>query len=122
MSEHARTELVLSDDLRLVAAVGSIVEHAASRVGLPEGAQRQFARAAEQACRDTFPLLNGRDRLLKCAVEDFDDRLEVTLDYSGEPRSSADKPLMQPVDRVLCETRGGRSRIILVKYLRGAKS
>ena len=122
MSEHARTELVVSDDLLLVAAVGSVVEHTANRAGLPEDAQRQLAHAAEQVCRESFPLLNGRDRLIKCAVEDFDDRIEVTLDYSGVLRPATAEQLTETVDRIVRETRGGRSRVTLVKYLRGTKN
>ena len=46
MNKHTRTELVLNDDPRLVAAVGSVVEHAVNRAGLPEEVQKQLAETA----------------------------------------------------------------------------
>ena len=133
-AQQSHTELTLCDDPRLFAALGSIVRHVAERAGFADA--QQLADATVYACRRAFGLLDGRDFSLRLVVEDFADRIEVTLEHSGEPVSvmSPDSfaagiregqpgkpggaiPLKQ-VDRVLYETRNGSSRLTLVKYFR----
>lgn len=134
--EHSRTEVILVDDPRLLAAVGSIVEHVGERVGLPAAEQKALASAAEEACRAAFPLVGNHDAKLKVIIQDFPDRVEVTLEHGGEPvpavglhtfaaqgaeQAGAGKAsgsaLMKKVDRVFYETKDGRSRMTLVKYI-----
>jgi hypothetical protein len=136
-AERGHTEISLCDDARFFGALGSIVRHMAERAGLANGAQ-VLADAAMHACRSAFPLLGGRDPSLRFIIEDFADRIEVTLEHSGEPvpvegldsfatGMRADQPgrsdgtsLLKQVDRVLYETRNGSSRLTLVKYIPGA--
>jgi anti-sigma regulatory factor (Ser/Thr protein kinase) len=134
--EHTRTEVVVVEDPRLLAAVGGIVEHVGERVGLPTAEQKALAAATEEACRATFPLAGNHDLKLKVIIQDFPDRIEVTLEHGGEPVPTAGlhtlsataaeqagagkasgSALMAKVDRVLFETKDGRSRMTLVKYI-----
>jgi hypothetical protein len=142
-ADPARTELKLHDDPRLMAAVGAVVCHSAQRAGLPAEAQDGLAAAVIEACRDTFPLVqsDGRDDAsLKVAVEDFHDRVEVTIEHSGEALPTAGLDTFcggaglgattgisgslqdTRVDRVQYETREGRSRMKLTKYCDGRKA
>ena len=129
--EKIRTEFKLAGgDARLVGAVASAVRHTARRAGIPEGADAGFARAAARACRLTLPLLNGSDPFLHVAIEEFQDRVEVTLEHSGRPipvsqveslckasaGSSAAATNSPEVDGVHCERHGGRSCVTLVKH------
>lgn len=128
--------MLIEDDPRLIGAVTSVVLHAGQRAGLSAFAQEELAAAAEQACRSTFPLLEGEDPFVRITVEDFPDRVEVRLEHTGTPEPSAgletffvgdageEKPdgptgamLLSQVDRVLYETHDGKSRTTLVKYL-----
>jgi hypothetical protein len=123
MSEHARTELVVCDDPRLIGALGCVVEHAGQRAGLSEQAQKQLASAAEEACREIIPRLNGRERCLKCVVEDFADRVEVILEHPGTatPEAGSKSRLLERVDHVEYETLEGQTRVVLTKNLHPPK-
>jgi hypothetical protein len=121
MSEHARTELVVCDDPRLIGALACVVKHAGQRAGLSERAREQLASAAEQACCEIIPQLNGRERCLKCTVEDFEDRIEVILEHpggTGTPEPAGKSRLLRDVDQVEYETREGHSRVVLVKNIK----
>jgi hypothetical protein len=137
-SEHSRTELIIEDDARLLRAVGGVVQHASDHVGFSEEMKQEFADAAEEACRETFPLGNKDGTELRVVIEDFDDRVEVILDSTGEPLPKAAIAILSPqgrgsltksgaarsallarIDRVLYETKNGRPRIKLVKYIPG---
>jgi hypothetical protein len=136
-TDPSRTELKVHDDPRLISAVGAIVSHSAHRAGLPREAQQGFAEAAMDACRKTFPLLgndNSANRALRMVIEDFPDRVQVTIEHSGEskPTAGLDSFAGGPkdrvagkisaslqdtrVDRVQYETHEGRSRMTLIKY------
>jgi hypothetical protein len=142
-TEPTHTELSLQNDPRLMAAVGAIVSHSAQRIGLPSEAQEGLAAAVMDACRETFPLLrdlDGNNSALKIIVEDFQDRVEVTIEHAGEalPTAGLDSfcgggsdgamagisnSLQDTrVDRVQYETRDGRSRMKLTKYFGGRKA
>ena len=141
--DPARTELKLHDDPRLLAAVGAVVSHSAHRVGLTQQAREALAEAAVDACRETFPLLgneNSGDRELRMVVEDFPDRVQITIEHSGEavPTAGLDSFVgggktgvaagisnsLQDtrVDRVQYDTHEGRSRVTLIKYRDGRKA
>jgi hypothetical protein len=142
-TDQARTELKVHDDPRLLAAVGAIVSHSAHRAGLPQEAQKGLAEAAIDACRETFPLLanqNSANRELQIVVEDFPDRVQVTIEHSGEalPTAGLDSFVggskegvaegisnsLQDtrVDRVQYETHEGRSRMTIIKYRGGHRA
>jgi len=141
-TEPTHTELSLHDDPRLMAAVGAIVSHSAQRIGLSSEAQEGLAAAVMDACRETFPLLgdqDGNSSALKIIVEDFHDRVEVTLEHAGEalPTAGLDSfcgggggamagisnSLQDTrVDRVQYETQDGTSRMKLIKYCGGRKA
>lgn len=141
--DPTRTELSLHNDPRLMAAVGAIVTHSAQRAGLTSEAQEGLAGAVMDACRETFPLLEGQgsdNSELKVIVEDFHDRVEVTIEHAGEALPTAGLDTFcgggsdgtaagisnslqdTRVDRVQYETREGRSRMKLIKYSGGLKA
>jgi hypothetical protein len=141
-TEPARTELVLHDDARLLAAVGAVICFSATRCGLSQEAQDALTSAAVTACRETFPLVpNGPEGhpTLTMVVSDYPDRVEVQIQHKGEPTPTAgldsfagnlqavggaglSAALQQTsVDRVQYETKDGVSRMTLIKYCpRGA--
>jgi anti-sigma regulatory factor (Ser/Thr protein kinase) len=136
--DPSRTELKLDDDPRLIAGVVAIVSFAAHRCGLSSRAQEGLAAAAAEACRETFPLVSGngsKDSSLTVIVSDFADRVEVSIEHSGESLPSAGLDTFcdaassagsqtglsgalqkTNVDRVQYETRDGVSRMTLIKY------
>jgi len=134
-AESSRIEMKLEPDPRLVAAVGGAVSHVAERVGLDPKAQADFAKAAEEACRQALPSLVADEAMLDVIVEKFPDRIEVTLSpvapvpqtqretsagarrepsSRGGPRNNARR---KGVDRVVFATNGGTSRLTLIKYV-----
>lgn len=132
-TERSRVELELRSDPRLMQVVSVTVVHFARRAGLDEAAQADLVAAAEQVCADTFKLLPNENGRIVMVVEDFDDRVEVTLKHRGEALPSAGletfaglgegesadfsgRMLLSRVDRVLYETADGISRTILIKY------
>ena len=135
--EHSRTILHLSRDDRLIVAVGGAVAHFAERVGLDQEACNLLTSALEELCRQTLPLLNGNGEAdgLNVAVEDFDDRLQISVEHRGQPQPSVGVEsfiaecareskqritgvhLMRTVDRIEYDTRDGSIRTTLVKYL-----
>lgn len=133
----ARTELKLHNDPRLLTAVAAIVSHCAHRAGLPREAQQGFVEAAIDAVRETFPLLgndSGGNRDLRMVIEDFPDRVQVTIEHLGESKPTAGLDTFvggskdnaggkisaslqdTRIDRVQYDTHEGRSRMTLIKY------
>jgi anti-sigma regulatory factor (Ser/Thr protein kinase) len=145
-TDGARIECTLDNDGRLILAVGTMVGHAAQRAGLPDEVQQCLAASAVQACRETFAVVNNhgsqlhQDSSIRLSAVDFADRVEVTIEYSGQelPRSSLDSvrrcgvkeakdgvsslPQDALPDRVQCESSQGRSRMTLIKYHGPVKS
>ena len=130
-------EFTVDNDPRLMAGVTTIVSFAAHASGMPPGEQDALAAAVVEACKETFPLLNGNERSLKVIVDHFHDRVEIAIEHSGErlPTAGLDTfcagapsgssglstaLLNTHVDRVKYETQDGRSRTIMVKYRPGA--
>jgi hypothetical protein len=131
--EHSRTILHLSRDDCLIAAVGAAVAHFAQRVGIENAACNLLTSALEELCRQTLSLLNGDG--LDVAIEDFDDRLQISVEHRGEPQTSVGVEsfiaecareskqritglhLIRTVDRIEYDARNGNIRTILVKYL-----
>jgi anti-sigma regulatory factor (Ser/Thr protein kinase) len=141
-TEPARTEILLHDDSRFFAAIGAVVQHASQRCGLSEAGQQGLTAAAEEACRETFPLLQGHangEPTVRMIVSDFPDRVEVAIEHTGEalptagldtfigdasadPGAGLSRALqMTKVDRVQYATSGGLSRMTLIKYCDGGR-
>ncbi|MFZ3215296.1 MAG: hypothetical protein WA192_04475 [Candidatus Acidiferrales bacterium] len=141
-TEAARTELILHDDARLLAAIPAVVQHASQRCGLSEAGQQGLAAAVQEACRETFPLMEGQangDPTVKVIISDFPDRVEAAIEHTGEalptagldtfigdasddPGAGLSKALqMTKVDRVQYATSGGVSRMTLIKYCDGGR-
>ncbi len=135
--EHSRTVLHLSRDDRLIAAVGGAVAHFAERVGMEDATRNLLTGALEHLCRQTLPLLNGR---LDVAIEDFDDRLQISVEHRGEAQPSVGVEsfiaectresdqrltgvhLIRTVDRIEYDASNGSIRTTLVKYLQLGKN
>lgn len=138
--EHSRTVLHLSPDDRLIAAVGGAVAHFAERVGMDDSARILLIGALEDLCRQTLPLLNGNGEGMDIAIEDFDDRLQISVEHRGEAQPSVGVEsfiaecargskqrvtgvhLMRTVDRIEYDARDGSIRTTLVKYLQSEKN
>jgi hypothetical protein len=138
--EHSRTVLHLSRDDRMIAAVGGAVAHFAERVGMENAACNLLTSALEELCRQTLPLLNGNGDGLDVAIEDFDDRLQISVEHKGEAQPSVGVEsffsecardsdqrltgvrLMRSVDRIEYDARSGSIRTTLVKYLQLGKN
>ena len=133
--DPGRVVLKLSNDPRLMAGVSGAVEHMAERAGCDARACADLIVAAEEACRETFPLLPAADAQLAVTIEDFSDRVEVTFEYQGgglpaaglhafavpgaeEEGELSGRKLLARVDRVQYDTQDGTSRLTLVKYIR----
>lgn len=133
--EHSRTILHLCRDDRLIAAVGGAVAHFAERVGMEGDAGSLLTSTLEELCRQTLPLLNGNGDGLDVAIEDFDDRLQISVEHRGQPQPSvgvesfiaecareSDRRitgvhLIRTVDRIEYDASNGSIRTTLVKYL-----
>jgi hypothetical protein len=138
--EHSRAILHLSRDDRMIAAVGGAVAHFAERVGMENAACILLTSALEELCRQTLPLLNGNGDGLDVAIEDFDDRLQISVEHKGEAQPSVGVEsfiaecardsdqrltgvrLMRSVDRIEYDARSGSIRTTLVKYLQLGKN
>jgi hypothetical protein len=124
----------------MIAAVGGAVAHFAERVGMENAACNLLTSALEELCRQTLPLLNGNGDGLDVAIEDFDDRLQISVEHKGEAQPSVGVEsfiaecardsdqrltgvhLMRSVDRIEYDARSGSIRTTLVKYLQLGKN
>src|SRR5271170_6532220 len=82
----SRIECTFDNDPRLIASLGPLVSHAAKRAGLPEKTQEDAAAAVVEASREMLNSANGRGSgasKTKLVVEEFSDRLEVTIESSA---------------------------------------
>jgi anti-sigma regulatory factor (Ser/Thr protein kinase) len=141
-TEPARTELIMHDDTRFFGAIGAVVQHASQRCGLSEVGQQGLTSAVQEACRETFPLLQGHSNgepTVRVIVSDFPDRVEIAIEHAGEalptagldtfigdaaadPGAGLSRALqMTKVDRVQYQTSGGLSRMTLIKYCDGGR-
>jgi anti-sigma regulatory factor (Ser/Thr protein kinase) len=142
-NDPARTELMLPDDERLLAAITPVVQHASQRCGLSTESQEGLAAAAIEAARETFPLMEGQaagEPKVRVVVSDFPDRVEVAIEHRGEalPTAGLDTFVKDAVagsgvglsmaleatqvDRVQYETHDGVSRMTLIKYCDGSRT
>ncbi|MGA9592809.1 MAG: hypothetical protein WBS18_06895 [Candidatus Acidiferrales bacterium] len=123
----ARTEFTLHDDVRLLAAVDAVIAYSGQRSGLSAEAQSQLSTAVLEASRQALAGrrekggASGAAPSIKIIVEDFPDRVEVSLD-PGPPATPAAAPAGSPkvgVDVVKTESLEGRPRLILIQYVAG---
>ncbi len=123
----SRIECRLDNDSRLLASLGVIVSHAATRAGLPETAQQEIAAAAAECAREMAASDDGAgsgDSTTRLVVEEFSDRMEITIDAGSSAKSEGIRQRLEgkAADSVRCEARDGRVRVTLVKPCATAKS
>lgn len=131
-----RAEFRFPPDAQFVLGVAAAAEHFAQRVHLDEAAAQALMRATQEACQSTFKLLTGDSATLGVVIEEFADRIEVSIQHQGEalPTAGLDTfldavaedaapdeisgiMLMTLVDGVQYQTEGGVQRMTLVKYI-----
>jgi hypothetical protein len=136
-SDTKRAHLKLSGGAGLIPAAAAAVEHFAEEAGLEESVRRGLVEACEQVCGDALSRAEGEEGALEVVIEQFPDRIEIGISHpsvSGPavgldtflgtamgPAEGVGVSLMTRVDRVRYDTIGQTSRMILVKYLPGAK-
>jgi hypothetical protein len=141
-TDPSKTEFLLEEDPRLLHAIRAILSFSCERAGFSQGALEGFVAAIQNACQETFPLVHnheGDKRAIRVIVEDFTDRIEVSIEHSGEVLPTAGLDTFcggagnQPaaisgalqgarVDRVQYETHDGRARMKLIKYCSGSRA
>ncbi len=118
-------------------AAAAALEHFAEEANLEESAGDALVAACEQVCADAMRRAGTEEGALEVSIEQFPDRLEVGIAHPGvvgpavgldaflgtasAPGDAPGISLLSRVDRVRYETVGQVSRMILVKYLPGAK-
>ena len=121
----------------LIPAAAAAVEHFAEEAGLEESVRDGLIAACEQVCGDALDRQEGEEGALEVVIEQFPDRIEIGIlhpSVSGPavgldtflgtatgPADGVGASLLTRVDRVRYDTVGQTSRMILVKYLPGAK-
>lgn len=122
----SRIECSLNTDSRLLASFGAIMAHAAVRAGLPDATRDDVASAAREAAREMASSGDGAESAAttKLVVDEFPDRLEVTIDSPAGTESDriAKRFEGKVSDRVQCESRDGHVRVTLMKPCGAAKS
>jgi hypothetical protein len=114
-----RIECNLHNDSRLLVSLGVLMSHAARRAGLPEETQQDVAAAAGEASREMAGPSNGAGSgtMTRLVVEEFSDRLEVTIDSPAGGKSDGIRKRLEGKtgDRIQCESRDGQVRVTLLK-------
>jgi hypothetical protein len=119
-AERVRVECAIQDDARLLIAVPVIVSHAAHHAGIAEAIAQEFASEAAEACRHALAGVKNtqHDSSIRLFVDQYQDRVEVVLEYSGGeislPDSNGSKAAV--IDRVHHENTAGRSRLTFTKF------
>ncbi len=137
-AESKRAQLKLSGGLALFPAAAAALEHFAEDAHLGDSDRRNLIAACEQVCSDALRRAETDEGALEVTIEQFPDRIEISIAHpgvtgpaigldaflgaAGGPAETAGANLLSRVDRVKFETSGQVSRMILVKYLPGAKS
>jgi hypothetical protein len=119
-AERVRIECALQEDARLLAAVPLIVSHAAHLAGISEKAARNFGDETAEVCRTALACISKAEEnpAIDFVVDQFQDRIEVVLQVSGEKFSPADcdGALRSVADRVHHENTAGKSRLTITKF------
>jgi hypothetical protein len=135
--EAKRAQLKLSGGAGLIPAASAAAEHFAEEAGLDESSSAALVEACEQICGEALSHAEASEGPLEVVIEQFPDRIEIGVAHpsvsgpavgldaflgtAGGPASGTGASLLSRVDRVRYETVGQTSRMILVKYLPGAK-
>lgn len=135
--ESKRALIKLSGGPELISAAAAAVEHFAEEAGLDEASQSNLMAACELVCGDALRNGESETAILEVTVEQHADRIEVSVAHpsltgpavgldtflgsAGVGSQSSGLSLMARVDRVRYDTAGQGSRMVLVKYLPGAK-
>ena len=139
MSEHSkRAHLKFSGDGGFFPAAAAALEHFAEDVKLSESDRRALIAACEQVYSDAIHRAGSSEASLEFIIEQFPDRLEISIAHPGltgpavgldsflgaaaGPAEASRVSLLSRVDRVKYDTAGQVSRMVLVKYLPGAKT
>jgi len=137
--ELTRVALLFPPDARFVSGVGAAAEHIGERVNLGPAEVLALSQAAQHACQSTFSLLKDDSATLRVVIEQFSDRVEISIEHQGEALPTAGLDtfldaaagdagagqfsgilLMSLVDRVKYKTVGGTQRMTLVKNAPGS--
>jgi hypothetical protein len=135
--ETKRAHLKLTGGPGLFPAAAAALEHFAEEANLAEPAIRGLVAACEQVCGDALRRAETDEGALEVTIEQHPDRIEIGIAHPGvvgpavgleafigSAAGTKELPganLLSRVDRVRYETVGQVSRMILVKYLPGAK-
>lgn len=139
--ETKRAHLKLTGGPALIPAAAAAAEHFAEEAGLDEQSRAALVEACEQVCGDAFDHVAGSNGPLEVILDKLPDRIEISITHpssggpaigldafigggsggQGSKATAAGAALLTRVDRVRYETAGQISRMILVKYLPGAK-
>lgn len=113
-AERVRIECALQDDARLTAAIPLIVSHSARLAGIADTIAESFANEAAESCRKALRVrTNAEDgAAILLTVDQFQDRIEVTLEYSGDHIAEQGSI----ADSVQQESRDGKSRLKFIKF------
>lgn len=137
-AESKRAQLKLSGGAALFPAAAAALEHFAEDAHLGESDRQGLVAACEQVCGDALRRAGTDEGALEVTIEQFPDRIEISIAHpgvtgpavgldsflgaaAGSPET-AGANLLSRVDRVKYETSGQVSRMILVKYVPGAKT
>ena len=134
--ESKRAHLKLTGGAGLIPAAAAAAEHFAEEAGLDERARVALVEACEQVCGDALQRAETSEGTLEVILDQMADRIEISIAHpsvsepaigldafigSAQGPTGAGASLLARVDRVRYETVGQASRMILVKYLPGAK-
>ncbi|HMD31471.1 MAG TPA: hypothetical protein VKG84_06150 [Candidatus Acidoferrales bacterium] len=135
--ETKRAHLKLTGGTELIPAASAAAEHFAEEAGLDVATRDLLVAACEQVCNDALAQAESNEGALEVIIDQFADRIEIAITHPGVsgpaigldsflgtasgPSGASGASLLNRVDRVRYETVGQCSRMILVKYLPGAK-
>lgn len=121
-TEGSHVRLKLPNAPRLAEAAVGAVEFISQRAGLDEAGQRSLAEATAAACRREMQQLTAPGLVCEVFVEDFADRVEVTLERPDPAPDRSLRPAKYPqLDDVEYSREGATARTRLVKYAPGAR-
>ena len=122
-ADSVRIDCVFQDDPRLLEAVHLMVSHAARVVGVSEKDAAALAHQVVDTCRKVFaaPSLPVGEAAVHLLVDQFHDRVEITLEYPGPPADleklgDAAASAHRAADSLQHQSVSGRSRLVFTKY------
>jgi signal transduction histidine kinase len=134
-AEPKSIHLQIDADPRLAAAAGGAARYFGDAAGLENAAIAQLQAATVLACVQEFEHLTQQHPRLDVTLTRLADRIEVALSHEGEGYSTqgaernaglagsgrrnarASSAMLEGIDRVQHETRGGAAVTLLTKYV-----